>query len=139
MSEEARMGEREHELKVWPEFFDALADGSKPFEVRRDDRGFLVGDRLRLREWVPSAGSFTGREVERVVSFVLSSDQSPERGAIGSDFVVLGLTFPEPSDSRSTTGNTAGFPVESCFNDKRVGGVGSTPTHGTEGVNFDAA
>ena len=41
----------EHELKVVPRFFGALAAGRKPFEVRRDDRepAFAVGDVLRLR------------------------------------------------------------------------------------------
>lgn len=38
-----------HELKCWPEYWDALASGQKRFEVRRDDRGFQRGDILVLQ------------------------------------------------------------------------------------------
>lgn len=40
-----------HQLKCLPEYFDAVADGSKPFEVRYDDRNYEVGDLLRICEW----------------------------------------------------------------------------------------
>lgn len=49
-----------HELKTWPEFFDAVASGAKTFEVRRDDRGFQVGDRLVLLRWQPSDRGYQG-------------------------------------------------------------------------------
>jgi YD repeat-containing protein len=39
----------EHTLKCWPEFYDAIADGRKTFEARRNDRGFQTGDTLRLQ------------------------------------------------------------------------------------------
>lgn len=41
---------RIHELKVAALHFPALADGRKRFEYRANDRGFLVGDYLLLRE-----------------------------------------------------------------------------------------
>ncbi len=42
-----------HELKVWPEFFEAIMSNDKPFEIRKDDRNFSVGDILLLREYIP--------------------------------------------------------------------------------------
>lgn len=44
---------RTHELKCWPEPWQALADGTKTFEFRRDDRGYMVGDVLDLALWDP--------------------------------------------------------------------------------------
>lgn len=38
-----------HELKTDPKVFDAVSFGEKTFEIRKDDRGFKVGDKLRLR------------------------------------------------------------------------------------------
>lgn len=37
-----------HQLKTWPNYWDAVASGEKTFEVRRDDRGFQKGDILEL-------------------------------------------------------------------------------------------
>jgi hypothetical protein len=59
-----------HSLKSWPEFFSAVLDGWKTFEVRRDDRGFAVGDELLLREFEPSSGTFTGRTLRVRVTYV---------------------------------------------------------------------
>lgn len=39
-----------HELKVLARYWDAIADGSKTFEVRRNDRAFQVGDILELKK-----------------------------------------------------------------------------------------
>jgi hypothetical protein len=68
-----------HELKCWPEFFRFIENGQKTFEIRKDDRGFHVGDVLWLREWRRlrivnglDEGEYTGREVRRVVTYVLS-------------------------------------------------------------------
>lgn len=45
-----------HQLKCWPEFFQATLNGLKKFELRRDDRpeGYQVGDELLLKEWDPT-------------------------------------------------------------------------------------
>ena len=44
------MNGRCHDLKIKPEYFTAIADGRKTFEVRYNDRGFHVNDTLRLME-----------------------------------------------------------------------------------------
>lgn len=58
-----------HELKVWPEYYERLVDGSKTFEVR-NDRGFQTGDTLVLKEWDPWSCDYTGRETRRIVGFI---------------------------------------------------------------------
>lgn len=42
-----------HELKTWPDSFQAILDDIKTHEVRTFDRPFAVGDVLHLREFVP--------------------------------------------------------------------------------------
>lgn len=62
-------GGRRHRLKCWPEPFTATWAGTKPYEIRKDDRGYRVGDELELAEYVPDRhniagrGHYTGREV----------------------------------------------------------------------------
>lgn len=38
----------EHTLKCWPNSYDAIADGRKRFEWRRDDRGFEQRRRIAM-------------------------------------------------------------------------------------------
>lgn len=52
-----------HELKSWPSQFMAVRGGDKVHEVRVDDRRFVVGDALHLREWCPKNRSYTGCEL----------------------------------------------------------------------------
>lgn len=56
---------RIHHLKTWPEPWHATECGDKLFEFRRDDRGFAVGDELRLKLWDPSANAMVGAYLER--------------------------------------------------------------------------
>lgn len=83
-----------HNLKTWPEFYDALLAGTKPFELRKNDRGFEVGDELVLREWNPQTGHYTGRKIVRTVSYLL--EHRPGAGCAATfglreDYVIMGL------------------------------------------------
>lgn len=60
-----------HRLKVWPAYIGALQSRSKPFEARKDDRNYRVGDVLELYEWNPITekdGPYTERFI---VSYIL--------------------------------------------------------------------
>lgn len=82
----------EHKLKIWPEHFIGIQEGYKPFEVRRDDRGYRVGDILVLQEWDRFNDRYTGREMRKVVTCKLDGGQF----GIEPGFCVLGLPWPEP-------------------------------------------
>lgn len=43
-----------HELKIWPQYYARVADGSKTFEIRENDRGFQPGDTVTLMEFDPT-------------------------------------------------------------------------------------
>ena len=60
-----------HELKTWPEYFEAILDGRKRFEFRLDDRDFKVGDVLLLREYDPNKWDYTGNTVRVKVTYIL--------------------------------------------------------------------
>ncbi len=60
-----------HELKTWPIVFDALLLRAKTFEVRKDDRGYAVGDKLVLKEWSPDTKTYTGRTMRALITYLL--------------------------------------------------------------------
>lgn len=76
-----------HALKCSPEYFDAVASGVKPFEVRINDRGFKVGHHLVIRE-LDTEGNKTGRSTVKQVTYVLT-DAFP---GIAKGYVCMGLT-----------------------------------------------
>jgi hypothetical protein len=62
-----------HKLKSWPEYFQEMLLGNKPFDVRKNDRNFKVNDTLLLQEWNPETEEYTGRELKVSVSYLLSN------------------------------------------------------------------
>ena len=57
-----------HELKILPEYFDAVRCGDKRFEIRKNDRNFHSGDILRLKEW--DGQKYTGEELDALARYV---------------------------------------------------------------------
>ncbi|WP_294288528.1 ASCH/PUA domain-containing protein [uncultured Chryseobacterium sp.] len=60
-----------HELKTHPEYFVATLLGEKNFEVRKDDRNYQRGDELLLKEYNPITEEYTGRMLQRRITYIL--------------------------------------------------------------------
>jgi ASC-1-like (ASCH) protein len=56
--------------KIWPEYFELISSGKKKFELRLADFDVKEGDILLLEEWDPKTKEYTGRSIEKKVSFV---------------------------------------------------------------------
>ena len=76
---------RIHALKTWPEYYKAIIDGTKTFEVRVNDRDYRVGDVLVLQEYIPGEG-YTREMISKVISYILDNPQFVKEG-----YVVMGL------------------------------------------------
>lgn len=81
------MTRREHDLKTWPIAFVAVRDGLKPWELRKNDRDYRVGDLLRLREWRPDLEDYSGAIEERLVTWML---EGPAFG-LPEGYVIMSL------------------------------------------------
>ncbi|QDP99352.1 DUF3850 domain-containing protein [Lysinibacillus fusiformis] len=62
-----------HELKILPEFFEAVILGLKAFEIRKNDRDYKIGDIVFLNEF--DGEKMTGRWTERVITYVTDYEQ----------------------------------------------------------------
>lgn len=56
--------------KILPEYFDAVLSGNKKYELRLNDFNISEGDTLLLEEIDPATKEFTGRTIEKTVSYV---------------------------------------------------------------------
>ncbi|TEU02169.1 DUF3850 domain-containing protein [Candidatus Woesebacteria bacterium] len=61
------------EKKAWPKMFEAVHGGRKTFDLRLADWKCKKGDTLVLREWDPKKKKYTGRVLEKKVTFVLKT------------------------------------------------------------------
>lgn len=59
--------------KILAEYFNKILDGSKTFELRLADFECHSGDILVLEEWNPEAKKYTGRKIEKEVTYVLKT------------------------------------------------------------------
>lgn len=64
-----------HELKIWPEYFEAVKAGKKTSEVRTSYGEFAEGDDVVLREYDPEQKDYTGRSLVVTLTYVCSLDR----------------------------------------------------------------
>lgn len=63
------------EKKVLPIYFQRIIDGVKKYELRLADWECHEGDISILKEWDPEAREYTGRQVEKKISYVLKTKE----------------------------------------------------------------
>lgn len=66
-----------HELKIARAYFEAVISGIKPFEIRKNDRGYQTGDTVTLREWDDALQNYTNREYSATIGYVSAYEQQP--------------------------------------------------------------
>lgn len=79
---------RIHELKLLPQYFT----DQKSFELRKDDRGFEVGDLLLLREYDDETDRYTGRFSVKKITYVLRD--CPQYGLVSGYCILAVAPFP---------------------------------------------
>lgn len=79
-----------HDLKAWPVYFRPLKAGLKTFECRRNDRNFVAGDFIHVREYVPHANEYTGDTCDFRITYVMNGGNSDVPG-LASGWAVLGI------------------------------------------------
>lgn len=84
-----------HELKTEPQYFQAVLDGRKRFEIRKNDRGFEEGDKLLLKEYDADVHVFTGRRVEVTVTYITDYEQQPGYVVLGIELTMTTMTDQE--------------------------------------------
>ncbi|MFS7388562.1 ASCH/PUA domain-containing protein [Carnobacterium maltaromaticum] len=73
-----------HELKIGSEFYEAVKDGRKKFEIRKNDRNYQEGDILILKEYDPLTQLFSGEIIKVEITYMTDWEQKNE-------YVVLGI------------------------------------------------
>lgn len=86
-----------HALKIEQQFFEAVIDKEKTFEVRKNDRNFKVGDYLALNEVNDTSKGYTGRALLLKVTYVLKDERFCKEG-----FAILGFNLCSVSTGRET-------------------------------------
>jgi hypothetical protein len=83
-----------YELKSWNHFFKAIKRGDKTHDLRDiKDRNYKVGDLLKLREYDPFEGVYTGDECDVVVTYI-TSNQTPcafSSAVLPKDYCILSI------------------------------------------------
>lgn len=73
-----------HAVKILPTFFKDVVELQKKFEVRKDDRGYKVGDFLALNEY--DGTNYTGRCCIVEIEYILKDDTM-----LVNDHIVIGI------------------------------------------------
>ena len=84
-----------HELKTWPDSFEAMWVGDKKYDFRKNDRNYKIGDVLLLKEYVPEKEEYTGREmIARVTYMTVGGKHNLPEDMCIMGIIVIGRSIP---------------------------------------------
>lgn len=71
-----------HYLKTVQPYFERCWSGEKPFEVRKNDRDFQAGDEVYLQEYDEKTNSYSGKEIQATIMYVLADYHAIQKGYV---------------------------------------------------------
>lgn len=74
----------EHDVKTESKYFKDSKSGIKPFELRKNDRDYKVGDFMKMREY--KNGEWTGDIIRKEITYVLENYEGLKPG-----YCILGV------------------------------------------------
>ena len=86
----------DHVVRSWPHLFQAMLDGVKTHDLRKDDRNYQVGDVILHREYDIARGAYTGREQQVEVTYITGRNEGQSPCAVSSvvldpEYVILSI------------------------------------------------
>lgn len=102
----------EHVLKTQSKFFDLVQTKEKPFEVRRDDRPYALGDTLRLIKY--EGDTHLHQECIREITYILGRNED-EKQYVPDGYVVLGLQEPKIITKKTLSQGILDICLEVCL------------------------
>ncbi len=61
--------------KTWKDAFEKILSGEKTFDARLANFECKIGDILVLEEYVPIIKKYTGRTIEKIITYVLNTKE----------------------------------------------------------------
>lgn len=83
-SDERKQESKFHQIEIEARYFGDVCAGRKAFELRKNDRGYRVGDTLEMLEY--KDGKYTERAVRAEITFVLEGHTGLKEG-----YCILGI------------------------------------------------
>jgi predicted RNA-binding protein with PUA-like domain len=83
-----------HNLKSHTIYFKDIVKGIRTHELRKNDRGYQIGDLLFLQEWNVEDSKFTGDNILVKVTAMTSTDIpcAESKSALNPEFCILSVT-----------------------------------------------
>jgi hypothetical protein len=82
-----------HKVRSWSHFFDAIVAGKKTHDLRKDDRGYQVGDRLLLEKYDNVSGDYTGDSCLVEITYITNRNHpcAFSSSVLPNDYCILSI------------------------------------------------